>query len=143
MGDSMFSLDGRNAGFDSSQWENQADEDDQDLDETDDDEAAASLTTPNTPAYSSADAADDELPSTRTVNSAVLSTDARTSESSSELRITTAHASRFKVSSSRNTATPASGLISENQTSRRNSDRNPTRSDIHTVLDTHMASQQL
>ena len=27
--DSMFSLDGRNAGFDSSQWENQADEDDQ------------------------------------------------------------------------------------------------------------------
>ncbi|CBY22896.1 unnamed protein product [Oikopleura dioica] len=87
----MFSLDGRNAGFDSSQWENAADEDDQAswlklyfcnlidrwallntraseklnvilccLDEADDDEAPASSTTPNTPAYSSAAAAEIE-----------------------------------------------------------------------------------
>ena len=67
---------------------------------------------------------------------------ARTSEFSSELRTTTAPASRFRVSSSRSTATPASGLISESQTSRRSSDRSQARSDTLTALDTHTAGQQ-
>jgi hypothetical protein len=68
--------------------------------------------------------------------------DAKTSESSSELRTTTAPASRFRVSSSRSTATPASGLTSENQTSRRSSDRSQARSDTLTALDTHTAGQK-
>ena len=74
--------------------------------------------------------------------SKLLFRDARTSESSSELRITTAPASRFKVSSSRNMATPANGLISENQTLRKNSDQSQARFDTHTALDTHMANHK-